>query len=201
MLIASIMFLQLAKRWPRLIKEWTIVETAMDTCYGWPKYYDLRIKTLTIIVFLLTTGTWEYFDWLTDLMIGFLSVVYVLKLVTYVNSTFQCKKQRDFFYYFYAKESFLYVFQMIDYNPWKAAWMQVKIDMFRYKFAFPFRLLLLQKFADCRCLHYVRLVLFGFVHHRDEHVVSDAIRTDNGAIANAWRRKGVHRLRYFANFS
>lgn len=55
MVSSSISFLELSIKWPKLMKEWANVEISMKS-YGWPKNLDLRLKIVTVFMFVLVTS-------------------------------------------------------------------------------------------------------------------------------------------------
>lgn len=54
--IAVIVFLLLARKWPKLIDEWSDVDLAMETNYGYPVNLDRRLRITAFVLILLATG-------------------------------------------------------------------------------------------------------------------------------------------------
>jgi hypothetical protein len=56
---AYAMFLQMARRWPRLVVQWSLVEQA-QSCYGTPQRLRLKIRCITAVILFGAAGTSSY---------------------------------------------------------------------------------------------------------------------------------------------
>lgn len=52
-----ILYLQLAKNWPKLLKNWCTLDKLMNIKYGYPKGMDMQIKLLMGVFVTLSLGT------------------------------------------------------------------------------------------------------------------------------------------------
>ncbi|XP_025832054.1 gustatory receptor for sugar taste 64e-like [Agrilus planipennis] len=73
-LCTIILFIKLSMKWPNLIKRWNCVDASFKS-YGWPPNLDIRLKTMTAIVRVLSNFAWSY----TDLFIGIISTPIALR--------------------------------------------------------------------------------------------------------------------------
>lgn len=51
-----VLFLRLARIWPKLIMEWTKIDAAMEKNYGYPKKLDRKLKWTCFFVIITATG-------------------------------------------------------------------------------------------------------------------------------------------------
>ncbi|XP_025832380.1 gustatory receptor for sugar taste 64e-like [Agrilus planipennis] len=106
-LINSLLFLQLAIKWPNLMKKWTETETSMKS-YGWPKGLDFHLKTLCAVIFISAL------------------VEFSLTKVSKLLLSYTCKKETEGIFEFYVVRTlFLEVFNIIPYSTWQGIILQI----------------------------------------------------------------------------
>lgn len=54
-LATTVLLFDLARNWPKLMKEWVAVEKTMIS-YGWPLDLDVRLKAMTIAFMSIAAG-------------------------------------------------------------------------------------------------------------------------------------------------
>lgn len=54
-LAITILLLDLARNWPKLMKDWVSVERSMIS-YGWPVDLDVRLKIMTVVFMSIAAG-------------------------------------------------------------------------------------------------------------------------------------------------
>lgn len=55
-----VVFLLLARQWPKLMEEWSEVDRIMERNYGYPKYLDRRLKITAFVLIALAVGKTRY---------------------------------------------------------------------------------------------------------------------------------------------
>ncbi|XP_068903791.1 gustatory receptor for sugar taste 64a-like [Tenebrio molitor] len=86
---ASIFFIQLASKWPKLIQKWCKLDEKFNTVYGYPKLLKLKLILVTAIYIILVLG--EYF---------FYATAKFTDSYTGRNVTFQKGVEQIYFYIF-----------------------------------------------------------------------------------------------------
>ncbi|CAH1369049.1 unnamed protein product [Tenebrio molitor] len=86
---ASIFFIQLASKWPKLIQKWCKLDEKFNTVYGYPKLLKLKLILVTAIYMILVLG--EYF---------FYATAKFTDSYTGRNVTFQKGVEQIYFYIF-----------------------------------------------------------------------------------------------------
>lgn len=56
-LLTVVLYLQLAKCWPKLLKSWCTLDKIMNIKYGYPEGMDLQIKLLMGVFLTLSLGS------------------------------------------------------------------------------------------------------------------------------------------------
>ncbi|KAF5297014.1 hypothetical protein FQA39_LY12228 [Lamprigera yunnana] len=102
-----ILFMQLARAWPKLMQIWRSIEVSMKS-YGFPLKMNFRIKLTTVVV--LTTATVEHL----------LSVIN-----HFIESDDKRSESKDIFEYFFVTIAFPQLFSMLKYSIWLGCFMQV----------------------------------------------------------------------------
>lgn len=55
----TVLLMNLAKSWPKLMKEWAAVELSMIS-YGWPLQLGTRLKVMTTVFMTIAAGKYLY---------------------------------------------------------------------------------------------------------------------------------------------
>jgi hypothetical protein len=55
-LTSLVLYVKLAKKWPKLVKVWSEVDRKMNQVYGYPKNLDQRIAVATCAIFVAAIG-------------------------------------------------------------------------------------------------------------------------------------------------
>nr|CAL23142.2 gustatory receptor candidate 9 [Tribolium castaneum] len=119
--MASLLFLNLAKRWPKFVKDWCVVDATFAS-YGWPKGLNKKLNTLTVVFMLIALGEhWlSRYSWAKVFLVEHI-LVQTNKLVL----ALECNNTTaEGFTYFLGNMSFAHIFALVEYDIFKALVLQ-----------------------------------------------------------------------------
>ncbi|KYB27367.1 hypothetical protein TcasGA2_TC033212 [Tribolium castaneum] len=104
--MASLLFLNLAKRWPKFVKDWCVVDATFAS-YGWPKGLNKKLNTLTVVFMLIAL------------------VEHILVQTNKLVLALECNNTTaEGFTYFLGNMSFAHIFALVEYDIFKALVLQ-----------------------------------------------------------------------------
>lgn len=121
-LATTVLLIDLARNWPKLMKEWVSVERSMIS-YGWPLDMDIRLKTMTIVFMSIAAGI-EINLVVCSHKISFL-VEHTLVQTSKLIFAFHCTSTPQKAFEFYFVKNGTDVFDFVPYALWKGILLQV----------------------------------------------------------------------------
>lgn len=123
-LATSILLLDLARNWPKLMKEWVSVEKSMIS-YGWPLDLDVRLKGMTIVFMSIAAGTFFNLNMLSMFNPFYFSVEHTLVQTSKLIFAFHCTSTPQRAFEFFFVKNGTDVFSFVTYALWKGILLQV----------------------------------------------------------------------------
>lgn len=125
-LATSILLLDLARNWPKLMKEWVSVEKSMIS-YGWPLDLDVRLKGMTIVFMSIAAGGFYDLKTLSIVNSFYISVEHTLVQTSKLIFAFHCTNTPQRAFEFYFVKNGTDVFSFVTYALWKGILLQVQL--------------------------------------------------------------------------
>lgn len=122
--IAGCLFLNLARNWPVLMKDWGTVELSMLS-YGWPAGLNRKLNILLVVFVTMALSKTNSPNWFL-FHVNVLSVEYILVQSNKLVLSLECNNSTaDAFTYFFGNMSYSHIFTLLDYDVIKGIVLQL----------------------------------------------------------------------------